>query len=509
MLAHTTSLVHVGLQAELIDIQADISNGLPAFVIVGLGSKAIDEAKERIRSSLKNSGLALPPRRITLNLAPADLPKNSSGFDLGMAVGLLAASGQIPQPDRKAAFFGELGLDGSVRSTSGALAVAIGCEQAGIDTLFLATNDASIASFVRGLQVVPVKNLKQLFQHLVGDSIISPVVRKATSQSPFEQTMDMANIYGQAHAKRALEIAASGNHNILLSGSPGAGKTMLAKALVGILPSPSYDEQIEITRIHSLASVSSDKLITTRPFRTPHHTSSDIALIGGGQWPKPGEISLAHRGVLFMDEFPEFPRHVLEVLRQPLEEGIVSIARAQASLQFPAQFLMIAAQNPCPCGYLGDDRTDCTCSLAQIQRYQQKVSGPLLDRIDLHVSVGRLEKKHLLDNSPTEEASNQIRQRVCNARAIQAARFTGSELLTNSEMTNEQIRKYCVLTSAAEHLAESAIDSLSLSARSYMRTLKLARTIADLDANSTHITEQHIAEALQYRFVKSQTLAVA
>jgi len=497
MLAKVNTITNIGLDCQLIEVEADMSNGLPGFIVVGLANKAVDEAKERVRSAIKNSSLNLPPRRITLNLAPADLPKNGSGFDLAMAVSLLVASKQVGPIPASSAFLGELGLDGSMRPINGALSAAQACKENGITDLFVSAAVASQAALINGVNIYPVESLVDIYKHLIGEKLIVSLPPTPINAKQAQAEVDMSEVYGQDQAKRAIEIAASGNHNILLSGPPGSGKSMLAKSLVGLLPAPSYDESLEITKIHSLAGQNSQGIISTRPYRNPHHTASNIALIGGGQWPKPGEISLAHRGVLFLDEIPEFARNVLEVLRQPLEEGCVTIARATSSQSYPARFLLVAAQNPCPCGYAGDQESICSCSPSQIQRYSNKISGPLLDRLDLVVNVGRVKRSQLI-NAEASESSRDVRKRVAKARAIQTKRFVDESIKTNNEMNNKQIQKFCALEPNAKQLLEQALISLKLSARAYMRVLKVSRTIADLES-TLDITPKHVAEALQYR----------
>jgi magnesium chelatase family protein len=497
MLAKVNTISNIGLDCQMVQVEADMSNGLPSFIVVGLANKAVDEAKERVRSAIKNSGLNMPPRRITLNLAPADLPKNGSSFDLAMATSLLWASKQILEIPKDCAFLGELGLDGSARLIPAALSAAQFCKDAKINKLFISEAVAHQAALVSELEVYPVKNLFQLYQHLIGEKLIIPLTPTKINTELAKAEVDLSEVYGQSQAKRAIEIAASGNHNILLSGPPGSGKSMLAKALVGLLPAPSYDEALEITKIHSISGQLNDDIISFRPYRNPHHTASNIALIGGGQWPRPGEISLAHRGVLFLDELPEFPRNVLEVLRQPLEEGKVTISRASSSQVYPARFLLVAAQNPCPCGYAGDQEVSCSCSPSQVQRYGTKISGPLLDRLDLIVNVERVKRNQLLggDNS---ESTTEVRKRVIKARKIQKTRFKNEGINSNNEMGNKQIQKFCNLDDQAKLLLEQALTNLKLSARAYMRVLKVGRTIADMD-DSNDISAKHVAEALQYR----------
>ncbi len=499
MLASVHSYTTTGFDCQQVKVEVDIHNGLPGFSIVGLAQKAIEESKERLRSAIKNSQVNLPPKRITINLAPADLPKHGTGFDLAMAVGILTSSGQLHAVSESQAFYGELGLDGYIRPVRGVLNI---CHQAaldGVNELFVATPNAPQAAMIKNITVYPVNNLKQLIEHLLGEKLITaaPSTRPATAQTKSIHH-DMKDIYGQEQAKRALEIAIAGNHNIILSGPPGSGKTMLSKAAAEMLPEPNFEEMIEISRLHSLVSHDFDKIEQRRPFRSPHHTTSDIALIGGGQFPRPGEISLSHRGVLFLDEFAEFPRHVLESLRQPLENGIITISRAKATLEFPADFMLIAAQNPCPCGWWGDELKPCDCSPQQLNRYRGKLSGPLLDRIDLHVTVARTKTDDLIKRQPAE-ASAVIKKRIAAARDVQKARFRGKKHLTNDKMTPVEIDNCCKLNNNTTNLAANVLANLQLSARGYTRVLKVSRTIADLE-QSDDIELHHFTEALQYRF---------
>jgi magnesium chelatase family protein len=499
MLARTYAPALFGIDGRLVSIECDITNGLPGFIVVGLGDKAVEESRERIRSAIKNSGLLLPPRRVTLNLAPADLPKDGSGYDLGMAMAILAASGQIdPALLEDSLFLGELALDGTVRPVKGAVMASQLSAQQSLTRLFVPPENALEASVIEGTKVFAVSNLLELYRHLVGDQVLpcaTPLTNLPASDT--EAVIDLGVIYGQAQAKRALEIAAAGSHNILLSGPPGTGKTLLAKALIGILPKPSLKEMIEITKLHNLAGRTFKGILKQRPFRAPHHTASSVALIGGGTKPRPGEISLSHGGVLFLDEIPEFPRDVLEVLRQPLEDGYITVARAAGVVTFPARFMLVGTRNPCPCGFYGDSENHCNCKTARILHYQRKLSGPLLDRIDIVIDVTRTDNEAIIKGAPGED-SQTVRNRVAAAHAIQTARFRHSDTTANAYMTNPEIQKYCIINNEIAKYAAQAMRTLGISARGYTRTLKVARTIADL-AGSTTIELAHFNEALQYR----------
>ncbi len=499
MLAKINSGSVVGLEAVPIMVEVDIaSQGLPSFTIVGLPDKAVEESKERVRSALKNSGADFPAKRITVNLAPADFPKEGPGFDLPIALGLLQASGQLVADLTNTLVFGELSLDGGIKMSKGALLLASMAKEKGFKQVILGLENADEASVVAGLKVLPAENIEGVFEHLAGLRQIPEFVpKKFKFDLVTGDEFDFRDIRGQEQAKRALEIAAAGGHNVLMQGSPGAGKTLLARSFPSILPQLTFPEAVEVTKIYSVLGLVADGLVKQRPFRSPHHTASSVGLIGGGTNPKPGEISQAHRGVLFLDEFPEFPRSVLEALRQPLEDGFVTVSRAARAVKFPAKFTLIAAANPCPCGYFGDQNCTCTCLPGQVNRYQKRLSGPILDRIDIFINVPAVKTEALVD-LPSGENSRNIRERVQKARTLQEKRYKNLGIFSNSELSTRQVKEICKLDEEGKKLAMRSVAQFQISARGYGRILKVAKTIADLDG-SPGIRTNHLSEAIQYR----------